>query len=137
MVLGTFGYGRVLNTAENYGFDGIAVALVGGCNAIGIFFAGLLFGLLKVAQPLMQSMQIPKDIATIISSTIISHDGTLADGLSTSLFIMGVDDALDYWRAHSDEFDAILMDENGTVYVTDGIADRCSLLEDRKMQVVH
>ena len=73
----------------------------------------------------------------IISSTIISHDGTLADGLSTSLFIMGVDDALDYWRAHSDEFDAILMDENGTVYVTDGIADRCSLLEDRKMQVVH
>ena len=73
----------------------------------------------------------------VISSTIISHDGTLADGLSTSLFIMGVDDALAYWRAHSDEFDAILMDENGTVYVTDGIADRCSLLEDRKMQVVH
>ena len=30
-----------------------------------------MFGLLKVAQPLMQSMQIPKDIATIISSTII------------------------------------------------------------------
>ena len=25
----------------------------------------------------------------------------------------------------------------GAVYVTDGIADRCSLLEDRKMQVVH
>ncbi|MFQ8583922.1 MAG: hypothetical protein ACLSA6_16055 [Holdemania massiliensis] len=30
--------------------------MVGGCNAIGIFFAGLLFGLLKVAQPLMRSM---------------------------------------------------------------------------------
>lgn len=73
----------------------------------------------------------------IISSTIISHDGTLADGLSTSLFIMGVDDALDYWRAHKEEFDAILMDKDGTVYVTEGIADRCSLLEDRKMQVVH
>lgn len=73
----------------------------------------------------------------VVSSTIISHDGTLSDGLSTSLFIMGVDDALDYWRAHSDEFDAILMDKDGTVYVTEGIADRCSLLEDRKMQVVH
>lgn len=71
MVLGTFGYGRVLTVSENYGFDGIAVALVGACNAFGVFFAGLLFGLLKVAQPLMQSMQIPKDIATIISSTII------------------------------------------------------------------
>lgn len=73
----------------------------------------------------------------VISSTIISHDGTLADGLSTSLFIMGVDDALDYWRAHKEEFDAILMDKDGTVYITEGIADRCSLLEDRKMQVVH
>lgn len=73
----------------------------------------------------------------IISSTIISHDGTLSDGLSTSLFIMGLDDAEDYWRAHSDEFDAILMDENGTVYVTAGIADRCSLLEDREMQVIN
>ena len=29
------------------------------------------------------------------------------------------------------------MDKDGTVYVTEGIADRCSLLEDRKMQVVH
>lgn len=73
----------------------------------------------------------------VISSTIISHDGTLADGLSTSLFIMGVDDALDYWRAHKEEFDAILMDKDGTVYVTEGIADRCSLLENREMQVVH
>ena len=73
----------------------------------------------------------------VISSTIISHDGTLADGLSTSLFIMGVDDALDYWRAHKEEFDAILMNKDGTVYVTEGIADRCSLLENRKMQVVH
>ena len=33
--------------SPGYGFDGIAVALVGGCNAIGIFFAGLLFGLLE------------------------------------------------------------------------------------------
>ena len=77
-----------------------------------------------------------------VTSGIISLGGNVqalglkSDGLSTSLFIMGGDDALDYWRAHSDEFDAILMDENGTVYVTDGVADRCSLLEDRKMQVV-
>ncbi len=72
----------------------------------------------------------------VVSSTIISHDGTLADGLSTSLFIMGVDDALDYWRAHKDEFDAILMDKNGRVYVTKGIADRCTILNGSEMQVV-
>lgn len=72
----------------------------------------------------------------IISSTIISRDGTLADGLSTSLFIMGVDDAIAYWRGHSDEFDAILMDADGKVYVTAGIADRCSMLNGREMQIV-
>ncbi len=71
MTLGTFGYGRVLSAAEGYGFDGIAVALVGGCNAIGILLSGLLFGLLKVAQPALQSMSVPKDIAVIISSAII------------------------------------------------------------------
>lgn len=71
MTLGTFGYGRVLSASEGYGFDGIAVALVGGTNAVGIFLAGLLFGLLKVAQPALQSMSVPKDIAVIISSAII------------------------------------------------------------------
>lgn len=59
----------------------------------------------------------------LVSVTIVSADGTLADGLSTSLFIMGKDKAAEYWRAHSDEFDAILEDENGVLYVTEGIAD--------------
>ena len=58
--LGTFNLGRVLTTFENYGFDGIAVALVGACNALGIVLSGLLFGLLKIAQNSMQSFGIPK-----------------------------------------------------------------------------
>ena len=59
----------------------------------------------------------------LVSVTIVSVDGTLADGLSTSLFIMGKDKAAEYWRAHSDEFDTILEDEDGILYVTEGIAD--------------
>lgn len=59
----------------------------------------------------------------LVSVTIVSADGTLADGLSTSLFIMGKDKAAEYWRAHSDEFDTILEDEDGILYVTEGIAD--------------
>ena len=59
----------------------------------------------------------------LVSVTIVSADGTLADGLSTSLFIMGKDKAAEYWRAHSDEFDTILEDEDGVLYVTEGIAD--------------
>ena len=57
------------------------------------------------------------------SVTIVSADGTLADGLSTSLFIMGEEQAAEFWRMHSDEFDAILLTDDGTIYVTEGIAD--------------
>ena len=71
VALGTFNMGRVLAAFENYGFDGIAVALTGACNAIGIVLAGLLFGLLKVIQPLLQASGVPKEIGEIISSSIV------------------------------------------------------------------
>ena len=68
---GTFGFGRALPAHEGYGFDGIAVALVGGNTAGGVLASGLLFGLLKAAQPLMQSRGIPKEIAGIIQAAIV------------------------------------------------------------------
>lgn len=71
VALGTFNMGRVLTAFENYGFDGIAVALTGACNAIGIVLSGLLFGLLKVIQPLLQASGVPKEIGEIISSSIV------------------------------------------------------------------
>jgi len=71
LAMGTFGYGRVLPSFENYGFDGIAVALVGGTTALGSVLAGFLFGALKAAQPIMQSSGVPRDIAIIISSMIV------------------------------------------------------------------
>lgn len=71
LATGTFGYGRILPGFENYGFDGIAVALVGFNTAIGSVFGGLLLGSLKAAQPIMQTNGIPRDIAIIIVSFII------------------------------------------------------------------
>ena len=62
----------------------------------------------------------------LISVTIVSEDGTLADGLSTALFVMGKEDALNYWREHSEEFDAILVTKDGEITVTKGIADSFS-----------
>ena len=59
----------------------------------------------------------------LTSVTIVSADGTLADGLSTSLFVRGKEKAIAYWRAHKEEFDAILVEEDGTVSVTENIAD--------------
>lgn len=71
ITIGTFSFGRALPASEGYGLDGIAVALVGGNEAIGILLAGLLFGMLKAAQPLMQSAGIPKEIAGIIQASIV------------------------------------------------------------------
>jgi general nucleoside transport system permease protein len=69
--LGSFSYGRVLGGYDNYGFNGIAVALVGNSTAGGILVSGLLFGMLSSAQPLMQSRQIPKEITWIISGLVV------------------------------------------------------------------
>ena len=69
--LGIFPYGRILTVFDGYGFDGIAVALGGNCTAAGAVFAGLLFGMLKSAQPLMQSRQIPQEITLIIMGLIV------------------------------------------------------------------
>lgn len=71
VALGSFRYGRVLSGMDNYGFTGIAVALVGNNTAVGTLLAGLLFGLLAAAQPLMQSKQIPKEITFIIQGLIV------------------------------------------------------------------
>ena len=71
IALGSFKYGRVIAGMDNYGFDGIAVALVGNSTAFGTTIAGLLFGLLKNAQALMQAKQIPKEITFIIQGLIV------------------------------------------------------------------
>lgn len=70
----------------------------------------------------------------LISVTIVSADGTLADGLSTSLFVMGKDKATNYWKAHSDEFDMILLTDDEKLYVSEGIKD--SFTSDREFEIV-
>lgn len=72
----------------------------------------------------------------LISVTIISPDGTLADALSTSLFIMGPEKAAAFWQNHRDQFDAIMMTDDGDVLVTSGLADRCQITGGGKVQVI-
>jgi simple sugar transport system permease protein len=69
--LGVFPNGRIMSGFDGYGFDGIAVALGGNCTALGIAVVGLLFGMLKSAQPLMQSRQIPREIVSIIMGLVV------------------------------------------------------------------
>lgn len=60
----------------------------------------------------------------LTSVTIVSEDGTLADGLSTSLFVMGKDKAITYWTQNSEKFDFILETEDGKLLVSEGIKDQ-------------
>lgn len=58
-----------------------------------------------------------------ISVTIVSEDGTLADALSTSLFIMGPEKAEAFWKEHKDLFDAVMMTDDGKILMTEGLRD--------------
>lgn len=55
------------------------------------------------------------------SVTIVSKNATLADGLSTGIFVMGYDKGVKLWQSR-DDFDMILVDDDGKVYVTEGIS---------------
>lgn len=70
------------------------------------------------------------------SVTIVSDDGTLADGLSTALFIMGKEAAVEFWRSHRDDFDMVLLADDGSVTVSAGIADALTLSDGSTAEVV-
>lgn len=55
------------------------------------------------------------------SVTVVCGDGTLADGLSTAIFVMGYDRAVELWRGHKGEFELVLFDDQGKLYVTEGL----------------
>ena len=58
------------------------------------------------------------------SVSIVSRDGTLADTLSTSLFVMGEDGAIKYWKENGSDFDIILFTNDNRLLVSEGIKDQ-------------
>lgn len=57
----------------------------------------------------------------LVSVSIVSENGMLADALSTSLYIMGLDEAVSYWKTYGEEFDMILITDGGDIYITEGL----------------
>lgn len=74
----------------------------------------------------------------LLSVTVIAPEGKLCDALSTSLFVMGCDKAAEYWREYQD-FEMILITEDGEIHLTEGIKDKFTLesdYSDRKVNVI-
>lgn len=70
------------------------------------------------------------------SVSIISKDGTLADALSTSLFIMGEEKAIGYWKKNGSDFDILLMTKDNRLLVSAGIKDKV-ISDNYKIEVIN
>ncbi len=70
--IGMYGYMTIHSGFTNIGFDGIAIALLGGSTAIGIVLAAGLFGFLKVGALNMQAgAGVPPELVEIVTALII------------------------------------------------------------------
>ncbi len=71
------------------------------------------------------------------SVSVTGSAATDCDVLSTALFVMGLEEACDFWRANQ-HFDMILIDSQGTVYVTETIYDSFTLADgvERTVEVI-
>ncbi len=69
--LGTYHFMTINADFTGYGFDGIAVALLGMNSSVGVIFGALLFAVLETGQVSMQSMGIPTDLVQVIVALII------------------------------------------------------------------
>ncbi len=56
------------------------------------------------------------------SVTIISKSGKEADVLSTALFVMGKEKAIEFWQKGQYDFDFVMFTESGELYISEGIA---------------
>ena len=70
----------------------------------------------------------------LLSVTVLCENGTMADGLSTALFILGVQGIKELYERHVFSFDALIITEEREVFVTDGLTDRVELTNETYAQ---
>ena len=65
----------------------------------------------------------------VVSATIVGSSGTMCDALSTALFVMGPERAAEFWQSH-EGFDFLLVLEDGSLVISDGLYERFTAAED-------
>ncbi len=60
----------------------------------------------------------------LLSSAVICSDGMLADALSTALFVMGTERAVEFYNANKYDFEAVLVTVDKKIYVSNGLKDK-------------
>ena len=69
--LGTFQNVYVQGSSLAIGFNGMAVSLLASNSPVGILFAAFLFSVLQVGAPGMNAAQVPSELVSIVTASII------------------------------------------------------------------
>ena len=74
----------------------------------------------------------------LASVTVVGEAGVVCDALSTAMFVMGREGAIDFWRQYRDRlgFELILVDDDGSVTVTAGLEDSFTLVQTERALTV-
>ena len=64
----------------------------------------------------------------LASVTVVADSALVCDALSTALFVMGLERAADFWRAHPElGLDLLFITTDGALYATPGMRDAITL----------
>lgn len=75
----------------------------------------------------------------LLSVSIVGDKGVICDAMSTSLFVMGYDKAVELWKS-SDDFEAVFITSDKTIHITEGLKDIFSPLgsyKDSEFSVIY